>query len=218
MAAGVSETGDGILPEPPYWREAEAALAAKDPIMRRLIADAGRSYPSRKGDPFETLVRAIVGQQLSLKAAETIWRRFQAICPVCTPQSVLGIDGSCFLACGFSRRKAEYVRDLAVCFQDETVNPGLWETMGDDAVVADLSQVRGIGRWTAEMFLIFNLRRPDVLPLDDAGLIRGISTAYFSGNPASKNEAGVLAESWRPWRTVATWYLWRSLTALPVEY
>lgn len=206
------------MPEPPYWRKAEKALAEKDPVMRQLMAAAGRSYPSRQGEPFETLVRAIVGQQLSVKAAETIWRRFLAICPVCTPQAVLGLDGSRFPACGFSRRKVEYVRNLAVCFQDGVVNPGQWETMEDEAVIADLVQVKGIGRWTAEMFLIFNLRRPDVLPLDDVGLIRGICAAYFSGKPAGKNEAKALAEGWRPWRTVATWYLWRSLTAAPVEY
>lgn len=218
MAPRVSKTERVALPEPPYWREAEAALAARDPVMQRLIANAGRSYPSRQGDAFGTLVRAIVGQQLSLKAAETIWQRFRQICPVCSPQAVLGVDGSRFLACGFSRRKAEYVRDLAVCFQDRIVRPERWETMEDEAVVADLVKVKGIGRWTAEMFLIFNLRRPDVLPLDDAGVIRGISTAYFSGKPAARNAVERLAENWRPWRTVATWYLWRSLTATPVEY
>lgn len=217
MAARVSQAG-GVLPEPPYWREAEAALAAKDPVMQRLIAGAGRSYPSRRGEAFETLVRAIVGQQLSLKAAESIWQRFRAVCPACTPQEIVRLDDRAFSACGFSQRKAEYVRDLAVCFLDKTVNPGQWETMADEAVIADLLQVKGIGRWTAEMFLIFSLRRPDVLPLHDAGLIRAIRTAYFSGEPVDRDAVQRLAEGWQPWRTVATWYLWRSLTAVPVEY
>lgn len=218
MAARVSETGESALPEPPYWQEAETVLAAKDPVMRRLIASAGRSYPARRGEPFGTLVRAIVGQQLSVRAAETIWQRFQGMCPVCSPEAVIRIDDTRFQACGFSRRKAEYVRDLAGYFRDETVNPGKWATMDDEAVIADLSQVKGIGRWTAEMFLIFNLRRPDVLPLDDAGLIRGMGNAYFAGELPDRNRARELAQAWRPWRTVATWYLWRSLTAVPVEY
>ncbi|MCM1128858.1 MAG: hypothetical protein NC211_03130 [Alistipes senegalensis] len=214
----MSETGGNALPEPPYWQEAETVLAGKDPVMRRLIASAGRSYPARRGEPFETLVRAIVGQQLSVRAAETIWQRFQGMCPVCSPEAVIQIDGARFQACGFSRRKAEYVRDLAGCFRDETVDPGKWETMDDEAVIADLSQVKGIGRWTAEMFLIFNLRHPDVLPLDDAGLIRGMGNAYFAGELPGRKKARELAQAWRPWRTVATWYLWRSLTAVPVEY
>ena len=218
MAACVSQTKEGVLPEPPYWRKAEKALAAKDSVMRQLMAIAGRSYPSKQGDPFETLARAIVGQQLSVKAAETIWQRFLSVCPICLPQTVLQINGSCLLACGFSQRKAEYIRNLAGCFQDGVVHPSQWEAMEDEAVIADLLQVKGIGRWTAEMFLIFHLRRPDVLPLDDAGLIRGISLAYFSGKPVGKNEVKALAKKWRPWQTVATWYLWRSLTAAPVEY
>ena len=108
----MSETGGNALPEPPYWQEAETVLAAKDPVMRRLIASVGRSYPARRGEPFGTLVRAIVGQQLSVRAAETIWQRFQGMCPVCSPEAVIQIDGARFQACGFSRRKAEYVRDL----------------------------------------------------------------------------------------------------------
>jgi DNA-3-methyladenine glycosylase II len=121
-------------------------------------------------------------------------------------------------AAGLSTRKAEYVRDLARHFVAGTVDPTHWPGLDDEAVIAELVQVRGIGRWTAEMFLIFNLLRPDVFPLDDIGVLRGIGRAYGRGDKAARQEAIAIGETWRPWRTVATWYLWRSLEPVPVEY
>ncbi len=203
---------------PPYWKEATDELVKRDRIMKKLIAAAGDSYPMKRGDPFKTLTRSIIGQQLSVKAAESIWQRFKEVCPTCSPANVIKTGGENFLRCGLSKRKTEYVMDLAGHFRKKTVYPEKWIEMSDEDIIADLTRIRGIGRWTAEMFLIFNLHRPNVLPLDDVGLIKGISTAYFSGEPVTRMEVRELASNWQPWCTVATWYLWRSLTAIPVEY
>jgi DNA-3-methyladenine glycosylase II len=120
--------------------------------------------------------------------------------------------------CGLSERKAEYLKELARSFHSGEVDPASWPSRSDDEIIAELVAIRGIGRWTAEMFLIFNLLRPDVLPLDDIGLVRGIERHYRNGEPVSRREVQALSEAWRPWRTVATWYMWRSLEPLPVEY
>jgi DNA-3-methyladenine glycosylase II len=121
-------------------------------------------------------------------------------------------------ACGLSKRKCEYVRDLALHFHQGKIHASSWESMDDEAIITELTDIRGIGRWTAEMFLIFNLMRPNVFPLDDLGLLKGISVHYFSGEPVSRSDAREVAANWEPWRTVATWYMWRSLDPIPVEY
>ncbi len=134
------------------------------------------------------------------------------------PKQVLGAGHSELVACGLSRRKAEYIADLARHFVEGSLHDAAWAEMGDEAVVAELVQVRGIGRWTAEMFLIFNLLRPDVLPLGDLGLQRAICLHYFKGRSVSPRTMRRIAALWAPWRSVATWYLWRSLDPIPVEY
>jgi DNA-3-methyladenine glycosylase II len=121
-------------------------------------------------------------------------------------------------ACGLSDRKTEYIADLAQHFADGRIHVHRWPQMGDEEIIAELVEVRGIGRWTAEMFLMFNLLRPDVFPLDDLGLQKGIQRAYFNGRKVSLRTMTRLGEAWRPWRSVATWYLWRSLDPVPVEY
>src|SRR5690242_10905905 len=134
------------------------------------------------------------------------------------PQEIAGAKHARLCACGLSRRKAEYLAGLARGFVDGTLHPGAWERMDDEEVIAELVQVRGIGRWTAEMFLMFNLLRPDVLPLDDLGLQRAIRLHYFKGRRVSPRTMRRVAQAWAPWRSVATWYLWRSLDPIPVEY
>ena len=165
-----------------------------------------------------TLARAIIGQQVSTKAADAVWDKFiEAAGKRPTPVAVLrvGIDG--LRQAGLSQRKAEYVLDLAAHFGERRVHPERWADMDDEAVISELVAIRGIGRWTAEMFLIFNLQRPDILPLDDPGLLKAISLHSFSGEP-SRFEAREVSLAWQPWRTVATWYLWRSLEPDPVQY
>ena len=202
---------------PAYWEQAKADLMERDRIMKKLIPECGNAYLIGRGDAFKTLSRSIVAQQISVKSAEAIWQRFLVLCPGCTPvQIIKARDG--LTQCGLSKRKTEYLLDLADHFRACRVHAEKWAEMPDEDVIADLMQIRGIGRWTAEMFLIFNLLRPNVLPLDDVGLLKGISTCYFSGEPVSRSDAREVAANWEPWRTVATWYLWRSLTPVPVEY
>lgn len=203
---------------PPYWEDAKQELMKRDRIMRKLIPRFGDLHLVSRGDPFVTLARSIVGQQISTKAADAVWQRLVAACPKCTPQQVLKAGQEELAGCGLSKRKTEYILDLAGHFKDKRVHVAKWTEMEDEEVIAELIQIRGIGRWTAEMFLIFNLLRPNILPLDDLGLLKGISVNYFSGEPVSRSDAREVAANWEPWRTVATWYMWRSLDAAPVAY
>ena len=204
--------------KPDYWSRAKRALARADPVMGAIMRAHPNVFLARRGEPFLTLARAICGQQISVKAAQSVWDRLLACCGEMTPEKVLSKPRPELRACGLSDRKTEYIVDLAHRFADGLVHPYRWHEMTDEEVIADLVQVRGIGRWTAEMFLIFNLLRPDVFPLDDLGLQKGIRVSYFRGRAVSLRTMRKLGESWRPWRSVATWYLWRSLDPVPVEY
>jgi DNA-3-methyladenine glycosylase II len=203
---------------PEYWDTACAELIARDRILKKLIPPSGSDHLVNRGDPFATLVRAIVGQQISVKAAQSIWLRMTQACPQLTPTLLNQLSMQQLAACGLSKRKSEYMRDLAQHFLSGTLEMHQWATMDDKAVAAQLVQLRGIGPWTADMFLIFNLLRPNILPLDDLGLIRAISLNYFSGESVSRSEVREVAANWEPWKTVATWYMWRSLDPLPVDY
>ncbi|MFP4889436.1 DNA-3-methyladenine glycosylase family protein [Paraburkholderia sp. EG304] len=211
----------GLAPEvtrPAYWDKACADLVKRDRILKKLIPKFGPVHLLSRGDPFVTLARSVVGQQISVASAQAVWAKVEAACPKLVPQQFIRLGLEKLTACGLSKRKAEYVLDLARHFVSGALHVGKWTSMDDEAVIAELTQIRGIGRWTAEMFLIFNLSRPDVLPLDDLGLIRAISVNYFSGEPVTRSEAREVAANWEPWRTVATWYMWRSLDPLPVDY
>jgi DNA-3-methyladenine glycosylase II len=207
---------------PVYWSRARRALAASDPTLARIIAAHPRVALASRGDAFTTLARAIVGQQISVRAAEAVWGRFCSACGELTPQRVLRRRAATLRASGLSDRKVEYIRDLCEHFISGRVQPARFAEQDDETIIADLTDIRGIGRWTAEMFLIFTLLRPNVLPLDDLGLLRAISVNYLDGEPVIGREGRArvetLAAGWAPWRSVATWYLWRSLDPVPVEY
>ena len=203
---------------PDYWGEACKHLMKKDRVMKRLIPQFGEASLQSRGDAFVTLARSIVGQQISVKAAQSVWNKFAALSKKITPAGVLKLKVDDMRAAGLSARKVEYLVDLALHFHGKTVHVKEWQSMDDEAIIAELVAIRGIGRWTAEMFLIFHLMRPNVLPLDDVGLINGISKNYFSGEPVSRSDAREVAQAWQPYSTVATWYIWRSLDPLPVEY
>lgn len=198
--------------KPVYWDEAVDALVARDRILRRIIPQYGDVWLSSPDAPFLTLARALIGHQSSAKAAGAAWQRLTAGCGnELTPEAVLELAAADSTLAGLPKRKAEYIIDLAAHFAEKKVQPAQWGDMDDEAVVAELCAIRGIGRWTAEMFLIFHLQRADVLPLDDSRLLKAISLHYFSGEPVSRFEAREVAQAWAPWRTVATWFLWRSL-------
>ena len=203
--------------KPEYWERAKRSLGRRDPVMGAIVRRYPRIHLVSRGDPFLTLARSIVGQQISVKAAQSVWSRICALVPVVSPESVLEIRIKDLRACGLSDRKTEYISDLARRFADGAVQVHRWPDMGDEEVIEDLIQLRGIGRWTAEMLLMFSLLRPDVFPLDDLGLQKAIRRAYFKRKVSLKTMAK-LGATWSPWRSVATWYLWRSLDPLPVEY
>ncbi|WP_206951932.1 DNA-3-methyladenine glycosylase family protein [Trinickia acidisoli] len=204
-------TLEPAVTRPAYWDRACADLVKRDRILKRLIPKFGPVHLVNGDDPFVTLARSVVGQQISVQVAQAVWERIELACPKLAPQQFKKLGQEKLIACGLSKRKSEYLLDLAQHFVSGALHVDKWMSMDDEAVIAELTQIRGIGRWTAEMFLIFNLSRPDVLPLDDLGLIRAISVNYFSGEPVTRSEAREVAANWEPWRTVATWYMWRSL-------
>ncbi|MEX3605827.1 MAG: DNA-3-methyladenine glycosylase [Burkholderia sp.] len=209
--AALPEPASEEVVRPHYWNKASADLVKRDRILKKLIPKFGPAHLVKRGDPFVTLARSVVGQQISVASAQAVWAAIEGACQKLTPQQVIRLGLEKLAACGLSKRKSEYIIDLAQYFVSGALHVDKWTSMEDEDVIAELTQIRGIGRWTAEMFLIFNLSRPDVLPLDDPGLIRAISVNYFSGEPVTRSEAREVAANWEPWRTVATWYMWRSL-------
>ena len=207
---------------PDYWDEACKHLARRDRVMRKLIPRLAGGRLQSRGEAFTTLARSVVGQQISVRAAQTVWERLVAIvdggAAALVPSAVLALDAQLLRGAGLSARKVEYLTDLARHFESGAVHVAEWREMDDEAIIEELVAIRGIGRWTAEMFLIFHLMRPNVLPLDDVGLLRGISLNYFSGEPVSRAEAREVGDAWAPFCSVATWYIWRSLDPLPVAY
>ena len=217
MVAKEKEVIQDIAPE--YWEQACRELIKQDRILKKLIPKYGSGFLITRGDAFNTLARAIVGQQISVAAAQSVWNRVLATAKKkVNPKNILALSVEELRSAGLSGRKVEYIRDLADHFHSGRLHASQWKDMDDESVIKELSDIRGIGRWTAEMFLIFNLVRPNILPLDDVGLIRAISINYFSGEPVSRHEAREVAANWAPWRTVATWYMWRSIDPIPVEY
>ena len=203
---------------PDYWQDACKHLVKKDRVMKRLIPQFGDACLQTRGDAFVTLARSVVGQQISVKAAQTVWDRFALLPRKMSAANVLKVKVDDMRAAGLSARKVEYLVDLALHFDSGAVQVDAWSTMDDEVIIAELVGIRGIGRWTAEMFLIFHLMRPNVLPLDDVGLINGISKSYFSGESVSRSDAREVAAAWAPYCSVATWYIWRSLDPVPVAY
>ena len=206
------------LSVPDYWQDACKHLSKKDRVMKRLIAQFPDVSLSSRGDAFTTLARSIVGQQISVKAAQTVWDRFAMLPKKMAPASILKLKVDDMRAAGLSARKIEYLVDLAIHFDSGAIHSQSFEQMDDEAIITELVAIRGIGRWTAEMFLMFYLMRPNVLPLDDIGLINGISKGYFSGEAVSRSDIREVAAAWAPFRSVATWYIWRSLDPVPVAY
>ncbi|WP_313297017.1 DNA-3-methyladenine glycosylase 2 family protein [Diaphorobacter sp.] len=210
------QTSSDLQP-PSYWQEACKHLMKKDRVMRRLIPELGNVSLTLRGDAFTTLARSIVGQQVSVASAQRVWEKFALLPTQMTPANVLRLKVDDMRGSGLSARKVEYLVDLALHFDSGRLHVHDWDQMGDDAIVAELVAIRGISRWTADMFLLFHLGRPNVLALDDPTLLQGISNQYFSGEPVSRSDAREVAEAWKPWCSVASWYIWRSLAPMPVQ-
>jgi DNA-3-methyladenine glycosylase II len=203
---------------PAYWEQATRELAASDEVMRQLTLRFHGTLLRSRGDAFSTLARSILGQQISVKAADSIWKKLVQTLGAVTPDAMLGAEQDVLRACGLSLRKVGYLQELSAHFSDGTLDASEFHQMSDEALIDKLIRIKGVGRWTAEMFLIFHMLRPDVLPMDDLGLQRALSMHYNSNEPVSRLKMRSIARPWQPWRSVATWYLWRSLEPIPVEY
>jgi DNA-3-methyladenine glycosylase II len=202
--------------KPDYWNRAKKELSIKDKKIEKVIEEFNNLQLVSKGDIFQTLIRSIVGQQISVKAAATIWGRLIEEVETITPESILLKEPARLRNCGLSERKEEYIRGIANSWSDYSKYK--WENMSDEEIIEKLTMLRGVGRWTAEMILIFTLLRPDVFPIKDIGMIRGIEKTYNSGKEMRIEDIMKVSEKWRPWRTVACCFMWRAIDPKPVEY
>jgi DNA-3-methyladenine glycosylase II len=203
---------------PEYWADACGELSKRCKVMKKLIKAHPTANLRSRGDAFSTLARSIVGQQISVKAAQSVWDRVEAAAGMIKPPRFLEMSDDELRACGLSRGKVVYIKDLSRHFHEKLLNPRKWASMDDEDVIHDLVRVKGIGRWSAEMFLIFYLLRPNVFPVADLGVVRAIEKLFHKGERLTGPEILAYETRWAPWNTVATWYLWRSLEAVPVEY
>lgn len=210
--------------QPDYWNDAKKHLRAKCPTMKRLIAQYAGEGLRARGDGFYTLMRSVVGQQISVKAADAVWAKVATAVVPMQPHTLLALDDDTLRACGLSASKVAYAKNVANFFVEQRVNAAYWDALTDDEVIVQLSSIKGIGTWTAEMFLIFHLLRPDVFPVKDLGVLKAINLHMVDAARLvdkkwlTPKEYKDIAAAWSPYRTVATWYLWRSLDPLPVEY
>ncbi len=215
---------------PDYWNQAIRALSRRDPVMKKVIKSFPNSVMTSRGDPFTTLIRSIVGQQISVKAADAVWGRMTKLCQgrdaidaidadndVMTPAGVL-LQEQSLRACGLSARKVQYVVGVAHYFAANPRTMAQWRALNDEQVIIELTALYGIGRWSAEMFLMFTLLRPNILPLDDIGLLRGIGVSYLDGVRPTRQQVKEIAANWTPWCSVATWFMWRAIDPSVVAY
>ena len=201
---------------PEYWETAKKELSDNDIILSRIINKFEDLELISRGDIFFTLIRSIIGQQISVKAASTVWSRFTEKVGNITPVNILSVDFEDLRSCGLSQKKVEYVIGISESWHEYSSLD--WQGMDDEEIIEKLIKLRGVGKWTAEMILIFTLLRPDVFPIGDIGMIRGIEKTYNSGVRMSNDELYALSEKWKPWRTVACCYMWRTVDPEPVEY
>ena len=206
------------MKKPIFWEKAKKDLINKDKKLGKIIINYPKDFLFTRSDPFYTLARSIIGQQISVSAAQAVWNRFENKVKIVKPQVVKNMHFMKLKSCGLSRQKITYLKSLSNAFIEKKIQPTKWASLENEIIIEELTQIKGIGRWTAEMFLIFNLCRPDIFPVDDLGLIKGICKCYNLKYPITKDRALKLSEKWQPWRSVATWYFWRSLDPIPVEY
>ena len=206
------------MKKPFFWEKAKKELIKRDKKLAKIILSYQKDFLFSKSDPFYTLARSIVGQQISVKAAQAVWNKFESKVIKVVPKNVIALHFMSLKSCGLSRQKIKYLKSLSYAFVYETVDPKKWNNLDDEEIINELTEIKGIGRWTAEMFLIFNLCRPDIFPVDDLGLIKGICKCYNLEYPITKEHAIKISKKWKPYRSVATWYFWRSLDPIPVEY
>lgn len=206
---------------PHYWNIAKAHLSQTCPTMGKLMAQYPHGALTTRGEGFYSLLRAVVGQQISVKAADAVWARMEQAVQPLTPEKLLRVRDTTLRKVGLSAQKVEYARNVARFFSDNKVTVKYWAARNDAEIIAELTSIKGIGTWTAEMFLMFHLLRPDVFSVKDLGLLKAIDIHYAhetGGQRLKPKEYALFAERWAPYRTVASWYLWRALDPVPVAY
>ena len=204
---------------PIYWEKAKRILSKRDPILRKIIKKYKRGFLTTRNDPFFSLCRTIVGQQISTKAADSIWSKFENKCRKrIVPKIVLKLSTQNLRSAGLSRQKVSYLKTIAKAFKNRSFDIKKLKKMNDDEAIGYITKLKGLGVWSAEMFLMFNLNRPDIFPIKDIGLLRSLSKNYKTSYPPSKKFLNKISNLHSGYRTVSTWYFWRDIDSEDVEY
>ncbi len=208
------------MKKPPiYWQKSKKILCKKDPILRKIIKKYKKGFLTTRNNPFFSLCRTIVGQQISTKAADSIWSKFEKKCKKrITPNTVLKLSSRALKNAGLSRQKVSYLKNIAKNFKNKSFSVNKIRRMNDENAIYYITKLKGLGVWSAEMFLMFNLNRPDVFPIKDIGLLRAISINYKTSYPPSKKFLNKISKLHAGYRTVFTWYMWRSIDPVDVDY
>ncbi|NKA00731.1 MAG: DNA-3-methyladenine glycosylase 2 family protein [Proteobacteria bacterium] len=202
---------------PYYWNDAKKFLSNKDKKLAKIISQYN-GYLVTRNNPFHSLCRSIIGQQISVKAADSIWLKFERVVKKIKPINLIKLSKARLASLGLSRQKVEYLKIIAKEFFDKRLDIKDLQRMSDEEVIKHMIKIKGIGIWTAQMFLIFNLNRPNIFPFSDVGLVKAISKNYKKEYPLKKDQLDFFQKKWHPYTTVATWYMWRSIDPVPVEY
>ena len=204
---------------PKYWNKAKKILSKRDPILKKIIKKLNKGYLTSKDDPFFSLCRTIVGQQISIKAADSIWLKFEIKCrKKIIPSRVLKLSSTGLKSAGLSRQKITYLKNIAKNFKNKSFNIKDLKKMNNDSAIQYITKLKGLGVWSAQMFLMFNLNRQDIFPTKDIGLLRAISKNYKTSYPPSKRFLNKISKLHSGYRTVFTWYMWKSIDPVDVEY
>ena len=208
-----------MMRPPVYWKKAKKIVSKKDPVLKKIIKKYKKGFLTTKNNPFFSLCRTIVGQQISTKAADSIWYKFETKCKKrIVPNMVLELSSRSLKSAGLSRQKVRYLKNIAKSFKNKSFNVKKLQKMSDEDAINYITQLKGLGVWSAEMFLMFNLNRPDIFPVKDIGLLRAISKNYKTSYPPSKRYLDKISKLHAGYRTVFTWYMWRSIDPTDVEY
>lgn len=203
---------------PHYWAKAQTFLSHEDPIMARLIERYPDESLRNRGNSFQTLLRAIVGQQISVKAADSVWLKLETIAEEITVENLKLFDIERLKEAGLSRQKACYVQNITLFYSKNGITDNHWNNQNYEKTREELISIKGVGQWTVEMFAIFYLHEPDIFSSKDIGIQKAISQLYFEGKSPQKETLEQFSEKWKPYRTVALWYLWRHLDPEPISY
>ena len=204
---------------PTYWQKAKRTLSKNDSILKKLIKKYKKGFLTTRNNPFFSLCRTIVGQQISTKAADSIWTKFEKKCKKrIVPKTVLKLSSRTLKSAGLSRQKVSYLKNIAKAFKNKSFDINKLKKMNDYEAISYITKLKGLGVWSAEMFLMFNLNRPDIFPIKDIGLLRAVSKNYKKSYPPSKKFLDKISNMHAGYRTVFTWYMWRSIDPVDVKY